>query len=83
MGPQLNTEKSNPAEVVQPMPNGTGPDIVTLVKADLEGRAEMGKRKYGERLRACNGRDALVDAYQEALDLCVYLRQELVERHPV
>jgi hypothetical protein len=31
-------------------------------------------------LRAHNGRDALVDAYQEALDLCVYLRQVIQER---
>ena len=27
-----------------------------------------------------NGRDALVDAFQEALDLCVYLRQAIYER---
>jgi hypothetical protein len=31
-------------------------------------------------LRAHNGRVALVDAYQEALDLAVYLRQEVAER---
>lgn len=27
-----------------------------------------------------NGRDALLDAYQEALDLVVYLRQVIYER---
>jgi len=27
-----------------------------------------------------NGRDALRDAYEEALDLCQYLRQALYER---
>lgn len=29
---------------------------------------------------AHNGRDALVDAYQEALDLTMYLRQAIEER---
>jgi hypothetical protein len=31
-------------------------------------------------LQPHNGRDALADAYQEALDLVVYLRQEIAER---
>jgi hypothetical protein len=31
-------------------------------------------------LQAHNGRDALLDAYQEALDLAIYLRQALAER---
>ena len=31
-------------------------------------------------LQAFNGRDALRDAYEEALDLCQYLRQALYER---
>ncbi len=30
-------------------------------------------------MQAGNGRDALVDAFQEALDLVVYLRQALAE----
>jgi hypothetical protein len=64
----------------EPTPEGTGPDISRLVQADLEARAEHGKAEYGERLKAHNGRDALVDAYQEALDLCQYLRQEIEER---
>lgn len=64
----------------EPTPEGSGPAIVELVKEDLEARAREGERKYGERLRANNGRDALVDAYQEALDLCQYLRQRLEEK---
>lgn len=67
----------------EPIPKGTengGADICELVQADLEARAEHGKAEYGERLKAHNGRDALVDAYQEALDLCQYLRQEIEER---
>lgn len=64
----------------QPTPKGTGPAIGDLVCADIMARNELGIRKYGEALRAHNGRDALVDAYQEALDLCQYLRQAIEER---
>ncbi len=63
-----------------PKPNGTGQDIFSLVTEDLEERAKKGEKEYGERLRAFNGRDALIDAYQEVLDLAVYLRQLIVEK---
>ena len=43
-------------------------------------RDRVGRARYGMPLRAGNGRDALVDAYQEALDLAVYLRQAVEER---
>ncbi len=56
-----------------------GPDITTLVKDDLESRAKKGVETYGARLKPSNGRNALIDAYQEALDLGVYLKQRLVE----
>lgn len=59
---------------------GGMPDVPTLVAFDLHVRAEAGKEKYGERLTPFNGRDALVDAYQEALDIVQYLRQALYER---
>lgn len=45
------------------------------VVADIEARKEIGLQRYGTLLQAFNGRDALLDAYQEALDLCQYLRQ--------
>lgn len=54
-------------------------DIATLVKEDIEIRAEKGAFIYGSRLRPNNGRDALWDAYEEALDLCMYLRQRIEE----
>lgn len=64
----------------EPMPEkNDGEYIVDLVKKDLERRAEVGEKKYGTKLQAFNGRDALIDAYQEALDLCVYLRQCIEE----
>ena len=55
-------------------------DIAEKVKADIEKRAQVGLRTYGERLTIHNGRDALWDAYEEALDLCMYLRQAIEER---
>lgn len=65
----------------QPPPTGgAGPPIIDLVLADLRERASVGLARYGTPLRAHNGRDALVDAYQEALDLAMYLRQEIEER---
>lgn len=51
-----------------------------LVDADMKERDRVGRERYGTPLQAGNGRDALVDAYQEALDLVVYLRQAIEER---
>jgi hypothetical protein len=68
------------ASTPQPPPTGNGVVIADLVIADLNARREAGTRKYGTPLRSNNGRDALVDAYQEALDLCMYLRQEIEDR---
>lgn len=51
-----------------------------LVIEDMRSRDQEGQRRYGVRLRAHNGRDALQDAYEEALDLAVYLKQAIVER---
>jgi hypothetical protein len=64
----------------EPKPKGTGRAITPLVIKDLELRSKMGEEKYGEVLRAFNGRNALVDAYQEALDLVQYLRQQIEEQ---
>ena len=68
------------ATIEQPLPHEGRGDIVSLVIADMEARAAKGVQTYGTRLQAFNGRDALVDAYQEALDLAIYLRQFLHER---
>ena len=70
---------SEAATAEMPTPKGTGPNIADLVIKDVEARAEIGLKKYGEKLKAHNGRNALWDAYQEAIDLCVYLRQKIQE----
>ena len=64
----------------QPNPKPGGDVVLGYVLADLTERAEMGKEKYGTYLQSHNGRDPLWDAYQEVLDLAMYLRQELLER---
>jgi hypothetical protein len=64
----------------QSKPAGAGQDITPLVIADLQARTAEGIKKYGEPLRAFNGRRALVDAYQESLDQTQYLKQMLEER---
>jgi hypothetical protein len=64
----------------QPMPMRGEAKILPLVVSDLIDRSEMGFKKYGTYLESDNGRDALMDAYQEALDLVMYLRQEIEER---
>lgn len=65
----------------QPMPvRNDHPSIQGLVRADLEAREQVGIQRYGTALQPHNGRDALRDAYEEALDLACYLRQAMVER---
>lgn len=54
--------------------------IWELVIADMRERDRVGRARYGTPLQANNGRDPLIDAYQEALDLAVYLRQAIAER---
>lgn len=68
----------------QPMPKPAGgPAMQDLVIADIEERKAIGIERYGQLLKAHTGRDPLIDAYQEALDLCIYLRQVVYERdHP-
>jgi hypothetical protein len=56
------------------------PPVWGLVLADMAERNREGRRKYGTPLQPHNGRDALKDAFQEALDLVVYLRQAIYER---
>lgn len=67
------------ADQPPPTPNGQ-PAVWDLVIADMRERDRVGRERYSTPLQPLNGRDALVDAYQEALDLAVYLRQAIAER---
>lgn len=71
---------TNKAAQNEPMPQPGTIEIAPLVMADIEARVQMGQQKYNTTLQANNGRDALMDAYQEAIDLVMYLRQAIAER---
>lgn len=66
-------------EQPDPTPNDL-PPVWSLVLADMAARDALGRKRYGVPLQPHNGRDALRDAYEEALDLAVYLRQAVYER---
>lgn len=71
--PNLNEPEKEPEENKYPY-------VWDLVIEDMRERDKSGVRKYGFHLQPYNGRRVLIDAYQEALDLCVYLRQAIYEQ---
>jgi hypothetical protein len=50
-----------------------------LLRGDMLERDRIGRERYGTPLKTHNGRNHLVDAYQEMLDALVYLRAEIDE----
>jgi hypothetical protein len=85
--------KDPAAVAIQPKPKPGQEDVVRMATgyledagfektaADLELRAQKGEQKYGRRLESYNGRDALVDLYQEVLDAVNYALQLKLEKH--
>lgn len=71
---------SNPLVHEQSSPIASKGDCWLLVLHDMEDRRKMGIEKYGTPVQVDNGRDPLVDLYQELLDSCVYIRQEIEQR---
>lgn len=69
----LVTDQPPPAE-------SNHPAVWGLVLADMQARDQLGRARYGTPLQPFNGRDALVDLYQELLDAAVYARQAIYER---
>lgn len=63
---------------VAPTPNDKQP-VQDMVIEDILERKEHGIRKYGTPVQADNGRDMMLDAYEEILDLAVYLRGAIEE----
>lgn len=72
---------SNERVIEQPAPvsNASRP-IWDLVIEDMQARDNVGRQRYGTPLQSNNGRDALIDLYQELLDAAVYTRQLIEER---
>lgn len=71
-----NLSKPEPAPI-----QNNHPAIWDLLIKDMQDRDQFGVNKYGTHLQPNNGRSALLDAYQEVLDLAVYLRQAIYERN--
>lgn len=64
----------------QPLPViNDRPYIHDLVSMDVQKRKELGANRYGTPLQPDNGRNALLDAYEEILDAACYLKQRLIE----
>jgi hypothetical protein len=70
--PPVTTSSPDVWPTIFDNPNLALPDWLI---ADMRERHELGVKKYGVALQVNNGRDALVDAYQESLDLLVYSQQ--------
>jgi hypothetical protein len=64
----------------QPLPKPGRINVQAALRAALHEREAYGRRKYGTALETDNGRDALTDAWEEALDLVTYLTQMRLER---
>ncbi len=62
----------------KPLP--TPQEILPLVKADLDERIALGAAEYGSPLSTASVNDSLRYAYEQALDLALYLKQELMRR---
>lgn len=77
MGDQRDPERD------QPLPKPGQVNVQRVLSAVVLEREAYGKRKYGTPLQTHNGRDALRDAWEEALDLVTYLTQMRLERGDV
>ena len=64
----------------EPPPTEGKQEVYPELLKDIEARVLSAEREYGGRLKTFNGRDALKDAYQEAIDAAFYLKQALMER---
>lgn len=53
--------------------------VIDGVWDDLHKRLEKGVETYGTPLTTFNGRNSLLDAYEEVLDLAMYIKQKLME----
>jgi len=67
------------AHIREPEPKKGTQNVLPQVIIDLQKREEIGTIRYGTPLQTNNGRNSLMDAYQEALDLVMYLKQKLLE----
>jgi CDP-6-deoxy-D-xylo-4-hexulose-3-dehydrase len=73
----LDTLVDSKTDTQQAPKPGNSPSVWDAVIGDMRNRDEVGRKKYGVPLQWDNGRNSLQDAYEEALDLAVYLKAEI------
>jgi hypothetical protein len=74
--------KANRPGDSQELPNpeaNKGQDVQSMVIADIEARRQVGIERYGQALHTFNGRNALLDLYEELIDATMYVKQQLIE----
>jgi hypothetical protein len=63
----------------QPLPSGGVTEVQQALINAIAARRELGIRKYGQPVMTHNGRNPLRDAWEEVIDLAVYLTQMMLE----
>lgn len=71
--------RTRPGDQPLPVDDG-GPDMQEIVIADIVERRKVGIERYGQGLKAFDGRDNLRDIYEELLDAAIYIRKEIYKR---
>lgn len=71
--------KTEPEDQPMPIISDTEPFIHDRVAVDVAARGELGRKRYGTKLQAFNGRKPLQDAYEELLDAACYTLQAKTE----
>ena len=72
--------RPKPEQFGQPSPKTNNHQATWgLVIFDMAMRNNIGTQKYGTPLQPFNGRNSLQDAYEEVLDLAVYLKNAIIE----
>jgi hypothetical protein len=67
------------AAMGEPSPLPGQSTVADKVIDDINERVQLGLDKYGTKLMTFNGRNALVDLYQELIDATMYIKQLLME----
>lgn len=73
------TRATNIARQRQDKPTDPVPPYMMALIEDMKARHAVGVERYGVALGPHNGRDSMVDLYQEVLDSCVYAENLAIE----
>lgn len=73
-------QNSSHTDSTQPKPSAGGQSVTEAVIQDFQTRRKYGIKKYGQELLTVDGRDTLIEIYQELMDAVVYTKKALMER---